>query len=304
MPVVSMTGYGRGIAIYKGLRIDVEISSLNKKQFEARISLPDKLSKLEPMVSDMIQRHISRGYVNCNVSLTMSPKAYKRYLKWDIEKAHVYVDLLKNTARKLNIRDDISISTLIRIPDIMKNITTPDIDIKIESRPVKHAVSQALSELVKKRKNEGMIIEKELIDRLHVMLNLLKTIRKRIPHILAREQHAIINAIHKLGVLPPRTLDTAEQKNTYEMLLQKMLTYAGMNAPDEEVSRLEMHLNSALKMLDKNKPIGRDLDFVAQELNREINTLGAKLKDYRSSCLVIKFKSTLESFREQVQNIE
>lgn len=303
MPVISMTGYGRGTAIYKGFRIDVEISSLNKKQLETRISLPDKLSKLEPMVYDMIQRYISRGHVNCNVSLTMSSEAYKRYLKLDIERMHAYVDLLKNTVKKLNIRDDISISTLIRIPDIMKDIT-PDIAIKIASQPVKYAVSQALSELVKKRKNEGMVIEKELISRIHTMLNLLRTIRKRIPHILAKEQRTIRNAIHKLGVFQTKTIDTTEQKNMYAMLFQKIVTYAEINTADEEVSRLEMHLNTTLKMLNKSKPIGRGLDFIAQELNREINTLGAKLKDYKISCLVIKFKSTLESFREQVQNIE
>jgi len=304
MPVVSMTGYGCGTAIYKGLRIDAEITSVNKKQFEAIISLPHELGRLEPLVLEMIQREISRGHINCSITLKMSPEGYKRYTKLDIERACIYVDLLRKAARKLNIQDDINISTLLNIPRIVKN-TEVDIDIKTIWQPVREAVSQALAELIRKRKQEGKKIEKYLTVRLKTMMRLLNSIRKRIPVLRTREQRKLKKILFESEMLYRRAGGgEITEKKVEEILIPKIVSYLGASTVDEEISRIEMHLNSALKLLNRNKPPGRDLDFIAVEIMREINTLGAKLKDYRISSLIIRFKLTLESFREQVQNIE
>jgi len=294
MAVLSMTGYGRGEASAKGIMVEVELSSVNRKQFDLRVNLPRSLVALDSQVSKIVRAKISRGSINGRVGISVTGKARSGGIKVDMEMAGAYVKTLRDAGEKLGLRDDLSIGSLMRLPDIVGFE-----DVSRDSQKVwpvlKKAVQEALKNLVEMRAVEGDSLEKDITKRFAKLENRVALIAKIAPTVPKRHRKALLERIEKMNL----SVNVSE-----EQLAKEVAIFADRCDVSEELTRLASHFGQVKKLIQSKEPSGRAFDFLCQEFLREINTIGSKANDARLSKHVIAFKTDLECIREQVQNVE
>ena len=294
MSVRSMTGYGRGMANAHGLRVEVEVSSVNRKQLDIQLTLPQPLKLLESRIQEAVAKRISRGRVLAEVAVHESEKAKREAIRVNEDMAAAYIKTLRKTAAKLGLRDDLGAGLLVKLPGVL-HYEPLDEDVEKTWPILAAALNKALDDLLRMRVREGANLLKELTLHLDKLARGLKTIAKQAPHVTARHRDALRLRLDKAG------LDTNADQ---ERLERELILFADKSDITEETARLESHLEQARSLLKSGEPSGRALDFLAQEMFREINTIGAKANDATIGGHVVSFKADLERWREQVQNIE
>lgn len=288
-----MTGYGRGDADRGGTKISVELNSVNRKQSDIVMNLPRDLTELEPRIRQTINEKISRGRMNVLVTLQESANG-TRQLALDTGLARSYHEAMLTLQKELSAPGEITIGTILQAPGVMRS---PEHTIEATAAwPVlEQALAAALAELIKMREREGKHLAKDLIHRLKVLRQEIKEIRALYPDVVKKYRSALLDRIEKAGLNLP-----IED----ERLLKEIAFFADRSDISEELTRLESHLAQFAHHLRKNEPVGRTLEFITQEIFRELNTLGAKSNDAAISQRVVSCKSELEKIREQIQNLE
>jgi len=294
MSLRSMTGYGRGAATAKGLRVEVELNSVNRKQLEVRISLPRAWQSLESRVVELVQESISRGQVSGSIMLHVSEALRAKSLKINRTLAAVYATELRKTAKALKLKDDLSASLLLSLPEVV-SYTGVDQDVDFVWPVMEKGLKAAIVQLLAMRLKEGGELVHDLESRLKKMEGYLDSVRQEAPQVTERYRDAIRKRLAQAGV----TLDAADP-----VVMKDLALFADRSDITEEITRLESHLKQAYALFKSREPVGRTLDFLAQEMFREINTIGSKANEVRITRQVIEFKTELERIREQVQNIE
>jgi uncharacterized protein (TIGR00255 family) len=288
-----MTGYGRGEADHDGRKFSVELNSVNRKQSDVVINLPRDLAELEPRIRQTINESISRGRTNATVTFHSGTNG-ARNLALDKELARSYHEAMRSLQKELNAPGEITISTILQAPGVMR---FPEQVVNAEDAwpAIDRALRAALADLIKMREREGKHLAKDLIHRLKAIRQKLKEVRAFHPDVVKRYRATLLDRIQKAG-LPIASDD--------ERLLKEVSFFADRADVSEELTRLESHLAQFAHHLRRNEPVGRTLEFITQEIFRELNTLGAKANDAAISQRVVACKAELEKIREQVQNLE
>ena len=294
MPLQSMTGFGRGEATGQGLHVVVEIGSVNRRQFDNQVSVPRALGMLEPRINEEIQQAIVRGRLTGLISLTHTQRARRKAMRIDEDLAATYLRDLRAAGRRLGLPDDLTLRSLLELPDLV-DVSHPEADLEAAWPVVRRALRQALKGLVRMRRQEGQALEKDLRTRCGLLRRQVEKIRKRAPGAAARYRAALLDRIAETGV----GFDGHEDR-----LLREVAIYADKCDISEEITRLGSHLDHLATLMRSREASGKALDFLAQEMFREINTIGAKANDSVIVQTVVGFKAELERIREQVQNIE
>ncbi len=288
-----MTGYGRGEADHNGAKLSVELNSVNRKQSDIVINLPRDLVELEPRIRQTINEKISRGRMNVLVTLQESANGTRR-LALDKGLARSYQEAMLALQQELNAPGEITIAAILQAPGVLRS-PEHSVDAGEAWPALQQALSSALVELVKMREREGKHLAKDLIHRLKVIRKEIKEVRTLYPDVVKKYRVALLERIEKAGLNLP--VDD-------ERLLKEISFFADRSDISEELTRLESHLAQFAHHLRKNEPVGRTLEFITQEIFRELNTLGAKSNDATISQHVVACKSELEKIREQIQNLE
>jgi len=288
----SMTGYGRGQIARARVKVVVEIQSVNKRQSDVTLNLPDRLAELEPEMRTVIAQHIHRGRLTVRVSLEHARTGFSSVVNRSLAKA--YLRSLRSLREELKLPGEITIETILQAPGV---IDTPR---DTPLAPTTHAATLAalkiaLQKLLSMRAKEGANLLKDLMHRTKVVHQTLATIRKLQPRATRRYQSQLQERIKKLG------LDVSVDD---DRLVKEIALFAERSDFSEEVTRLESHLDQFVQTSKKQEPIGRTLEFLSQEIARELNTLSAKANDAEISQLVVRCKAELEKIREQIQNVE
>ncbi|MGH8093324.1 MAG: YicC/YloC family endoribonuclease [Chthoniobacterales bacterium] len=289
----SMTGYGRGESERNGAKISVEINSVNRRQSDIVINLPRELSAFEPRVRQAVSDRVSRGRTNVVVACDRSASA-ARNLALDSALARSYHESMRALQDELRVTGEITIGMILQAPGVLRfaedglppNDTWPALD---------QALASALDELVRMREREGKHLAKDLIHRLKVVRQSLKEVRRLHPAVAGKYRVTLLERLHKAGL---------EFAPNDERLLKEVALFADRSDVSEELTRLESHLAQFAHHLRKDEPVGRTLEFITQEISRELNTLGAKAGDAEISRHVVACKSEVEKIREQIQNLE
>jgi uncharacterized protein (TIGR00255 family) len=288
----SMTGYGRGTAVFDGRQIAVELSAVNRKQAEISLNLPRALIELEPRVRDEINAHLSRGRLTVAVGLHVKRSGKTGAI--NLAAAKAYRDQLKALRKALKLGGDITLDQVLRGPGILE---TDEVEIPTEKAwPALHkALKAALDQFVRMRKREGEALADDLRSRTLALQKNVKTIGVLAPKVMEHHRGLLLERAVKAGL---------EIGASDERLLKEIVFFADRSDISEELTRLRSHLDQFFTHLGKDEPVGRTLDFLLQELFREVNTIGNKANFLAISQIVVGMKTELEKLREQVQNIE
>ncbi len=294
MTLRSMTGYGRGGAASRGMRVEVELNSVNRKQLEVRFTLPRSLASLESRIVERVQESVSRGQVSGGVVVRISESLRQKSLRVDRHLAAAYVTELRRTARVLKLPDDLAASLLVGLPEVV-SYSGADQDAEHVWPVLQKALRAAIKQLIAMREREGASLAADLQRRLRKLEGYLGQIRREAPDVPRRYRQVLQARLKQAGV----TINPTDPS-----LLKELAVFADKSDISEEITRLESHFKQAYGLLKSAEPTGRTLDFLAQEMFREINTIGSKANEVRITNQVIRFKTELERIREQVQNIE
>lgn len=289
----SMTGYGRQETVTEGKKILVEIKSVNHRFSDYNIKVPRHLGFLEDKVRQYASERVTRGKIDIYVSVENYDSA-DCDIMLNEELAKNYIEVLQELRDKFGLRDDISVSSVARYSDIFKTERRED-DQEELWRLVKSVMSDAADAFVAMREREGARIEKDLRERIAYMSSLAAKVDERSPQTVAEYRDKLYAKIKEL--LEDREIDEAR-------ILTEVAIFADKVAVNEETVRLSSHFEEFYQILDSGEPAGRKLDFLIQEINREVNTIGSKANDIEIAKIVVTLKGEIEKLREQIQNIE
>jgi uncharacterized protein (TIGR00255 family) len=290
----SMTGYGRGESARDGFKFTVELNSINRKQSDISINLPKELVELEPRIRDEINAHLSRGRINVVVAFHRSNAKAEEQVELDMALAKAYHRAIQKLQKEMQLSGTLTLDTILRAPGVMK-LAEAAMDAESIWPDVESALRKAITGLVKMREKEGKFLANDLTQRLSLLESGLALIRKSAPEIVARYREQLHARVKEAGLNVP--LDD-------ERLVKEVVFFADRCDISEEITRLSSHFNQCRGCLKSSEPVGRTLDFLAQEMGREINTIGSKANAAEISQQVVKMKAELEKIREQIQNIE
>ncbi|CAB1249008.1 MAG: YicC family protein [Clostridiales bacterium] len=289
----SMTGFGRMEAVKNGREISVEIKSVNHRYFEFSSRISRGYDFLESKLKTYLQKKLFRGKVEAFVSIeTLQDTAAQVHVNYPL--AESYLKSLRELRDRYDLRDDISVMAVSRYPDILTVEHEPE-DEEALWNDVKEVAEGALGALLAMREAEGVNLKKDVLSRAECILQMVQKVEERSPQTVAEYNEKLIARLHE--ILGDTTVDE-------ERLLTEAAIFADKVAVAEETVRLRSHFDQFKKLLDSEGPIGRKLDFLVQEMNREANTIGSKACDTQIAYLVVDIKAEIEKIREQIQNIE
>lgn len=291
----SMTGYGRGECARDGFKVTVETSSVNRKQAEIYSNLPRELELLEAQVRDVINHYVARGRVTARVTLHAAGGKSSARMHINVPLARAYAAELTKLSKQLKLSGDVTLDQIVRAPGVFQ--TDEELADAEELWPaVEKALRQALAALVKMREREGAHLAKDLSLRVENLRQAVGKIERQAPLTAENYRRQLVERIKAAGLENIAPDD--------ERLLKEIVLFADRSDISEEVTRLHSHFQQFADCCQSKEPVGRTLDFLAQEMNREINTIGSKANDSIISREVVTLKAELEKFREQAQNVE
>jgi len=290
-----MTGFGCGETAHDGTKVVVEISSVNRKQSEISINLPRELEVLEARIRDDLNRQLSRGRVSVRVLLHASDERKADAVRINRPLAQAYAREFNLLARELGLEGSASLDTLLRAPGVLET-NNEETDPEAFWPAVQASLAAALQQLVGMREREGANLQADLTGRIGLMRRAAAAVRERAPKVAEHYRTQLHERLTQAGV----TLGADDQ----ERLLKEVALFADRSDITEELTRLESHFGQFEQCLASTEPVGRTLDFLAQELNREINTVGSKANDAAIAREVVTLKAELERIREQAMNLE
>lgn len=291
--ILSMTGFGRGEQVLHGRDITVELRSVNSRYFEYSSRIPRSFAFLDAQLKKLLASRISRGKVELNLTV-QTVDAPDSTVKLNLELARSYQAALQRLSEELGVRDDLTATSLSRMPDVL-SVTAAQADEEQLAEDVTAVCTQALDAFIAMRAAEGEKMKADVLRRLET----IETSVTRIEQLSAgRVQNYTTRLYEKLKVLlEDRDIDDSR-------VLTEAAIFADKTAIDEETVRLRSHIGQYRQILSLDEPVGRKLDFLTQELNRETNTIGSKCQDIEITRIVVDVKSEIEKIREQIQNIE
>lgn len=291
--VKSMTGYGRAVETVNGREFTVELRSVNNRYLDCAVKLPRALSFAEDAVKQAVKGAISRGKVDVFISLR-SESAQDVKITLNAPMVEGYIAAMRQMAKDYGIREDISVSLLSRMPDVF-TVDKPEVDEEQLLSDLLSVVNKALERYDAMRTAEGKALENDLRSRGQTILDLVEQVEAGSGQTVADYRTRLENKLKE--VLANTAIDESR-------ILTEAAIFADKVAVDEETVRLRSHLDQMNNMLTTGGAIGRKLDFLLQEMNRESNTIGSKCSDVRLARIVVDIKAELEKIREQTQNIE
>ena len=291
---ISMTGFGRGEYKDDNYQFLVECKTINHKYADINIRLPRKLSFLEDKARILVKDYIKRGRVDLYIKLDLLGSEDVN-LKFDEELATQYVSILKQIKDKFDLVDDISVMNIAKFPDVIKTEEKEDDEDKLWSM-LKVALENALLKLKEMRSEAGKKLAEDIQNRCDLLKNYIEDIEKYSYNVVIDYKEKLKNRISDM-LEDPSIIDESR-------LAQEVAIYADKSSITEEIVRFKSHIEQLKNTVVKNESIGRKIDFLIQEMNRETNTIGSKSSDLNITNLVVEVKSELEKIREQIQNIE
>lgn len=291
--IKSMTGFGRAQQTIQGMLITVEVKSVNHRYFEFTAKVPRSYIFLEEKLKALFSTTVSRGKVECYVTIEQLEE-HNAQVAVDTALAKGYLDAIHTLAEAFNLKDEVSAYSLSRLPDVITLHKAPEEEDKIWSA-VEVVAKEALEHFIEMRQVEGEKLKADVLSRADTILEHVAFIEKRSPETVREYNEKLKARMEEL--LNGAAVD--EQR-----LLTEAAIYADKIAVDEETVRLRSHISQLRSFMDANEPIGRKLDFLVQEINREANTTGSKAQDVDIAKRVIAIKAEVEKIREQIQNIE
>ncbi len=291
--IKSMTGFGRSTYENEGREYIVEIKSVNNRFTDINIKMPRNLNYLEEKIRKQILSNISRGKVEVSIQLNNNSDLGKKInLNTDIAKK--YVEELKKLSEETNIIDNINIMDVARFPDVL-NIRIDEEAEEVIEKELFTALDSAIDSFLDMRQKEGSKIKVDLENRIEV-------IKQKIEQISSISAGLVDEYVVKLETRIKELLKTDVVDQT--RLAQEVVIYSDKCSVEEEITRLKSHISQFLNLLNENIAIGKKLDFLIQEMNRETNTIGSKANNLEITNFVVDIKTELENIREQIQNIE
>ena len=291
--IKSMTGFGRCEFTDEKRKFTVELKSVNHRYLDINIKMPKKLNFFESSIRALLKEYIERGKVD--VYITYEDYTEDNYaLKYNAALAAQYLDYLNSMAEEFGLENDIRVSNLSRYPDVLV-MEEQDVDEKELWDGLERALRGACEQFVASRIKEGENLKIDLIDKLDHMISYIDFIEKRSPLIMEEYRKRLEDKIKE--ILGDRQMDDGR-------IATEVTIYADKVCVDEETVRLRSHINTTKETLLEGGSIGRKLDFIAQEMNREANTILSKANNIEISDTGINLKTSIEKVREQIQNIE
>lgn len=289
----SMTGYGRSQQTIDGRDILVEIKSVNHRYFEFSARTPRAYGYIEDKIKSLITATVSRGKLDVNVTIyTVEGKDAE--VSVNLALARGYVNALRSVKEELCLSDDLSLDSVLRLADIFNVSKTVEDEVVIWDE-VKQVTEDALAKFVEMRTIEGERMLADVKSRLIVIERLVTTIEELAPKSVSDYKERLFSKLQ--DVLDGKNIDEAR-------VLTEVALFAEKIAVDEETVRLRSHLKQFDSLIISKDAVGRKLDFLVQEINREVNTIGSKCQDVSVTGIVVELKSEIEKIREQIQNIE
>lgn len=289
----SMTGFGRCEASDEYRKVAVEIKAVNHRYLDLNLKIPRYFSAMEAQIRNEIKKSVFRGKVDVTISYEDYSEGQTK-LHYNKELAGRYLSYLKEMEEEFGIRNDISVGNLSRYPDVftMENVQEDDEEMQ---NLLMQALSGALKVFTEAREKEGEALKSDLCGKLEQMLGYVDQIETRYPEVVSEYRRKLTDKVHEL---------LEDVKIDESRLATEIVIYADKICVDEETVRLRAHIQSTLDTMNAGGSIGRKLDFVAQEMNREANTILSKSTDREIADVAIELKTEVERVREQIQNIE
>ena len=291
---ISMTGFGRGEYKDDNYYFLVECKTINHKYCDINIRLPRKISFLEDKARNFIKNYIKRGRVDIYIKLDLLGSEDVN-LKFDETLANQYVNILREIRDKFDLVDDISVMNVAKFPDIIKTEEKEEDEDLLWSMLSK-ALEETLTKLKEMRSEEGQKLAQDVLERCDILQNTIEEIEKNSYNVVIDYKEKLNNRISEI-LDNPSLIDE-------NRLAQEVAIYADKSSITEEIVRFKSHIGQLRSTIVKDESIGRKIDFLIQEMNRETNTIGSKSSDLNITNLVVEMKSELEKIREQIQNIE
>ena len=291
--IKSMTGFGRSEIVKGNRKISVEIKSVNHRYLEAGIKMPKKLNVFESRMRDLLKKYATRGKIDIFINYEDDSESQVN-LKFNQNIADEYMAIFNNMSEKYNLKNDMTVGGLARFPEV---ITMDEVQEDEEElwHFIEEAMKAALEQFGNTRIVEGENLKKDLLGKLDHMEELVAFVEKRSPEIMKEYRSKLESKVKEL--LGDTTIDESR-------IATEVIIYADKICVDEETVRLRSHIEHARKCLNEDGGIGRKMDFIAQEMNREANTTLSKANDIEISNAAIDLKTEIEKVREQIQNIE
>ncbi len=289
----SMTGYGRAVKTFEKREVTVEIKAVNHRFFEFSARTPRQYNFLEERLKKLFSAEINRGKVEAYVSVT-SVGDPDETVEPNTEVIKSYVDALRSVGETVSLNDDLSLSHLLRIPDAF-TVRKVEEDEEELWEDVRQTAEEALAAFVSMRTAEGEKLRSDIMRKLDEIEADVAEVSVRSPEVTVQYRDRLYSKLKEL----------LEEKNIDEQrILTEAAIFADKTAVDEEIVRLRSHISQYREILSLSEPIGKRLDFLIQEFNREVNTIGSKCNDLAITKLVLEMKGIVEKIREQIQNIE
>ena len=291
--IKSMTGFGRGESSDEIHSFNVEIRSVNHRYNDIIVKMPKHINYLEEKVKESIKKKINRGRIEVYINLEYIDDSAVE-VKVDLSLAKAYKGALEDLINRLDMEDDVNLFHILNFSDVVKT-ERKELDEDETWTCLNLAVEEALNNLMNMRIKEGLALKSDLETQLDIMYDIIEKIEERSPLVVKDYKEKLELRIKE--ILNVDYID--EEKLAYEVAF-----FADRSDINEEVIRFKSHIKQFRESLEDEEPVGRKLDFLIQEMNREINTIGSKANDLVISNHVVTIKSQLEKMREQVQNIE
>lgn len=293
MSIRSMTGFGRCEVSDEQYKFTVEMKSVNHRYLDINMRMPKKFGFFESAVRNLLKNYMQRGKVDVFISFEDFSEE-KVSLKYNSELAGEYVKYLQQMAEDFSVENDIRVSTLSRYPEVLV-MEEQDVDEKEIWALLEKAIDGAAKQFAQSRTLEGENLKKDLTEKLDGILELVSKVEIRSPEVLNEYRFRLEEKVKEL---------LADTQIEESRIATEVVLFADKMCVDEETVRLKSHVENMKKVLEAGEGIGRKLDFIAQEMNREANTILSKANDLEVSNLGIDLKTEIEKVREQIQNIE
>lgn len=289
----SMTGYGKATKIIGGREMTIEIKSVNHRFLDINSKLPKSLICVEDVLRKTIQEGLSRGRIDLFVTY-FDKRDLEKNVTVDLGLAKGYYNAMKELKKNIDIPDDLTLSTFLKIPDVIKPESVDD-DLEVLSKLCEETTKEAIKNMNVMRENEGEKLKDDILSRIDALKVMLSKIEERAPLIVTKYSEKLSSRITE--ILQGVEIDQSK-------LINEVAFFADKANIDEEITRLKSHFIQAVNIIKKEKLAGRKLDFLIQEFNRETNTICSKSNDVELTNTALLMKSEIEKIREQVQNLE
>lgn len=289
----SMTGYGKGVAEREGKTVTIELKTVNHRFLDCNFKMPRNFLFVEDGIKKLISSTLSRGHVDLYLTYEQKSVAEDGY-NIDVDLANNYLSAVQKLSDATSLKNDITLSSLIKVPDVMVRAQAVD-DEDLLLALTLEATNQALENLKAMRAKEGLSQKADISQKLDNISSCLNKIKTYAP-LVVEEYRKNLNARIQ-EVVEPTLIDR-------QRLATEVALYADHCAIDEEITRLSTHIANMRALLESTEPVGRKMDFLVQEFNRETNTIGSKANDMRITQEVLSIKNEIEKMREQAANIE